>query len=266
MTSSGPVEPADGTAPTDLDTGTDPDAEPVRPPSMPAPGHRWGLGAFLLVEAVLVLSAVFIGVILEPDHPAAVPPSTVLVGTIVPTVLAAAVAVLITVLRGNGPLTDLRLQWRVDDLKVGLKLGAAGLVLTVVAAQVWTTLVGQENARSAVGALVDGPLPLAAAITMFLYTWLLGPICEEVIFRGLCWGAMERLQWGRWAAFLLSTAIFAVSHLEPLRTSLLLVIAIPIGLARLITGRLTASIVAHQVNNFLPAVALLLVSLGVITA
>jgi membrane protease YdiL (CAAX protease family) len=99
---------------------------------------------------------------------------------------------------------------------------------------------------------------------MFLYTWLLGPICEEIIFRGLCWGAFEP-HWGRWWAFGLSTAIFAASHLEPLRTSLLLVISIPIGLGRLLTGRLPASIVAHQVNNFLPALATLLVALGVMS-
>jgi membrane protease YdiL (CAAX protease family) len=60
--------------------------------------------------------------------------------------------------------------------------------------------------------------------------------------------------------FGLTTVIFALSHLEPLRTSLLLVIGIPIGLARLLTGRLGASVVAHQVNNFLPALAVLLVS------
>jgi len=60
--------------------------------------------------------------------------------------------------------------------------------------------------------------------------------------------------------------IFAVSHLEPLRTSLLLVIGIPIGLARLFTGRLGASIVAHQVNNFLPAVAMLLIAIGAMPA
>jgi uncharacterized protein len=66
--------------------------------------------------------------------------------------------------------------------------------------------------------------------------------------------------------FFLTTIIFAVSHLEPLRTSLLLVIGIPIGLARLFTGRLGASIIAHQVNNFLPAVATLLVALGAMPA
>lgn len=75
------------------------------------------------------------------------------------------------------------------------------------------------------------------------------------------WGQEK---WGRFAAFVLSTAVFAVSHLEPLRTSLLLVIAVPIGLARLVTGRLLASIVAHQVNNFLPALAILLTTLGLL--
>jgi membrane protease YdiL (CAAX protease family) len=64
--------------------------------------------------------------------------------------------------------------------------------------------------------------------------------------------------------FGLTTVIFAVSHLEPMRTSLLLVIGIPIGLARLFTGRLGASIVTHQINNFLPALAMLLVAFGVL--
>ena len=60
--------------------------------------------------------------------------------------------------------------------------------------------------------------------------------------------------------------IFAACHLEPLRTSLLIVIALPIGIARLITRRLTASVVAHVINNFLPGLTLLLVSVGVMPA
>ena len=39
---------------------------------------------------------------------------------------------------------------------------------------------------------------------------------------------------------------------------------IPIGIARLITRRLGASIVVHVMNNFLPGLTLLLVSVGVI--
>jgi membrane protease YdiL (CAAX protease family) len=147
-----------------------------------------------------------------------------------------------------------------------LKFGLIGLVLTTIAAMVWTRIVGEQNATSAFSALVDGhSLPISAAIVMFLYAWLIGPLCEEIIFRGLLWGALERLQWGRWAVFVLSTVVFAVSHLEPLRTTLLIVIGIPIGLARLFSGRLGASVVAHQVNNFLPALTVLLISLGVMS-
>ncbi|WP_020661667.1 CPBP family intramembrane glutamic endopeptidase [Amycolatopsis benzoatilytica] len=234
------------------------------------PSHRWGFGAFLLVEAILLASAAFIGVLAgQPAHGRPLPISTVLLGTMLPTLIAAGAAVLVTLVRGNGPKLDLRLEWRWADARVGLKYGLLGLVLTSLSAWIWTEAVGSSNATSAISAVVDDrKMSVPAAIVMFGYLWLVGPICEEIIYRGLLWGAVERLQWrsekwGRMAAFLLSTAVFAVSHLEPLRTTLLLVISIPIGLARLSTGRLAGGIVAHAVNNFLPAVAILLGALGI---
>lgn len=237
------------------------------------PRHRWGFGAFLLVELVLLASAAFVGALLgRGGGTESLPVRDVLIGTIAPTLIAALTALAITKVRGNGPLIDLRLSWDWEDAKVGLRFGALGLVITVLAVFVWTKIVGDENSTSAISVLVaNKPMSVSAAITMFLYLWLLGPICEEIIYRGLLWGATERLEWtsekwGRLAAFVLSTAVFAVSHLEPLRTTLLLVIAVPIGLARLVTGRLLSSIVAHQVNNFLPALAILLTALGVVQA
>nr|WP_236794353.1 CPBP family intramembrane glutamic endopeptidase [Amycolatopsis sp. GM8] len=242
------------------------------PDSVTAPEHRWGFGAFLVVEAVLLASAAFLSVLLGPVSAGQpIPVRDVLLGTIIPTVLAALVAVLFTVVRGNGPRIDLRFEWHWADIRIGFKFGLLGLVLTTISAFIWTEAVGEHNAGSAIGALVENqPMSVTAAIIMFVYLWLLGPVCEEIIYRGLLWGAVERLPWGseRWtrlAAFLLSTAVFAVSHLEPLRTTLLLVIAVPIGLARLFTGRLPGAIVAHQMNNFLPALALLLTTLGVLT-
>ncbi|MFC4856422.1 CPBP family intramembrane glutamic endopeptidase [Actinophytocola glycyrrhizae] len=230
--------------------------------------HKWGFGAFLFVFAVFVLSAVVIGALVGIIAPGSGgSPSVIVIGTMVPTLLAAGVALLVTKIRGNGPRIDLRWSMRAEDVKVGIKWGLIGLICTTVAAFVWTNVVGDQNAQSAVGALVDNQLmPVGPAIAMFLFVWLIGPLCEEIIYRGLLWGALERLKWGRWAVFFLTTIIFAVSHLEPLRTSLLLVIGIPIGLARLFTGRLGASIIAHQVNNFLPAVATLLVALGAMPA
>lgn len=272
----GDIRPdAAGRRPVSSDVGAA--AEAARPTATPLalapdetvqPQHRWGFGAFLLVEAVLLLTAVFLGAILEPGPPGGViPVPTALVGTIVPTVLAAAVAVLITYVRGNGPVIDLRLTIVWQDVLTGLKLGGVGLVLTIIAAEVWTKVVGAGDATSAINSLFGtGKMSVTAAVVVFVYIWLVSPVCEELIFRGLLWGAIQRLRWGRLAAFLLSTAIFAVSHLEPSRTVLLLVIALPIGLARVITGRLPASIVAHQVNNFLPALVTMLVALGIMSA
>jgi uncharacterized protein len=230
--------------------------------------HRWGFGAFLLVFGVLVLSAVIIGAIAQIQAPGAgISVPVAVIGTTVPPLLAAGVAILVTVLRGNGPKLDLRWSMTWADLRIGLRFGLIGLVCTTAAAWLWTKIVGEDNASSALGKLVENQrLPIVAAISMFLFVWLIGPICEEIIYRGLLWGALERLNWGRWAVFMLTTVIFAVSHLEPLRTSLLLVIGIPIGLARLYTGRLGASIVTHQVNNFLPALAVLLMAFGAMPA
>lgn len=236
--------------------------------AVPARTHKWGFGAFLAVYAVFVLTAVMIGALVGIFAPhARASPTVIVLGTMVPTVLAACVALLVTKIRGNGPRIDLRWSMRREDLRAGVKFGILGLICTTFAAFVWTSVVGEENAQSAIGALVDNQqMPIGPAITLFVFVWLIGPVCEEVIYRGLLWGALERLKWGRWAVFCLTTVIFAVSHLEPLRTLLLLVIAIPIGLARLFTGRLGASIIAHQVNNFLPALAVLLVALGAMPA
>src|SRR4051812_35956907 len=209
----------------------------------PAPRHRWGFGAFLLVEVVLLSSAAFVSVLVGDTGPGPLPIRVVLLGTMLPTMIAAGVAVLITCVRGNGPVIDLRIEWRWADVKTGFRYGCVGLVFTTLGAYLWTRLVGDAKATSAISALVeDRQMSISAALVMFVYLWLLGPICEEIIYRGLLWGAAEQLQWRseRWdrvAAFLLSTAVFAASQLEPLRTTLLLGIPAPTGLERLVPRR-----------------------------
>jgi membrane protease YdiL (CAAX protease family) len=86
-----------------------------------------------------------------------------------------------------------------------------------------------------------------------------------VLYRGVLWQAMEYWRWNRWVIFGLTTVLFSFAHLELLRTPLLVVISLPIALARLLTGNLLASIVAHQANNFLPAIGLLLITQGAVS-
>lgn len=234
----------------------------VRSAACPVPPHRWGIGAFFVVFAVYVLVAVFASELFRSGQgPAG--PRTALIGTITPGVAAACCALVIARWRGNGPRIDFALRLRRADIRAGLRFGGIGVLVTVAGVLLWQRIAGEANTTSAVASLVGrGSFTVPQAVSMFVYTSLVGPLCEEIIFRGVCWGAFAR--WGPFTAYGLSTAIFAASHLEPERTVLLLLIGVPIGMARLVTGSTGASVVAHQVSNFLPALALLLLSVGVL--
>ncbi|MHA6621274.1 CPBP family intramembrane glutamic endopeptidase [Pseudonocardia sp. DLS-67] len=229
----------------------------------PAPTrtHRWGLGAYLLAEAVFLVTSALVGALVVGEAGPTAGALAVALG--VPTVLAAATALLITWVRGNGPRIDLGLVWSWRDLGVGLAFGFGGLVLTIPASMVYVAVVG-DDASSAVGDVFGGiRAGPALAVLVLVIVVFIAPMCEEILYRGLLWGGLERIG-GRWVAFGVSTLLFAIAHFEFTRTPLLLVVAIPIAIARLYTGRLLASIVAHQINNLLPGIALVLGLLGVV--
>jgi membrane protease YdiL (CAAX protease family) len=236
-----------------------------RRPSWAAPSptrtHRWGLGAYLVAEGVFLITSVLIGVFVVGD--AAPTASALALALSVPTVLAAATALLITRLRGNGPRIDLGLEWTRRDVGLGLAFGFGGLALTIPASIVYIAIVG-EDATSAVGEVFAGIRagPALAALVLAIVVFVV-PFCEEILYRGLLWGGIEKLA-GRWVAFVASTLLFAVAHFELTRTPLLLVVAIPIAIARLYTGRLPASIIAHQINNLAPGIVLVLGLLGLL--
>jgi membrane protease YdiL (CAAX protease family) len=180
-------------------------------------------------------------------------------------VLAAGCAMLITRLRGNGPRVDLGLVWSWHDVRVGLAYGIGGLVVTIPASLLYVVLVGPEQASSAVGDVFEGlRAGPVAALAVALVVVGLAPLCEEIVYRGLLWGALERYALPRWVPFVVTTLLFALAHFEFTRTPLLFVVALPIALARMRTGRLAASVVAHQVNNLLPGVVLALAIVGVL--
>ncbi|MER5265377.1 CPBP family intramembrane glutamic endopeptidase [Actinosynnema sp. NPDC002837] len=215
----------------------------------------------LLVSVVVLLSYGSGDVALLED-------SRLLALLVLPTSLGAVVAVVGTAWLGGGQrlgrvARELALRWNAKEIAIGLGLGLGGLALTLPAAAVWAAWVGEDQAGSAVGdAFAGRELGLPAAVVVFLAVWLVAPLAEEVLFRGVLWRALEHLGWNRWVVFLVTSLVFSIAHLELLRTPLLLVLSIPIGLARLLTGNLLASVVAHQVNNLLPAIALLLATTG----
>lgn len=229
----------------------------------PPRSHRWGLGAFLVAEAVYLLSSLGLAMLFGGQGGLQI--SAVVLVVALPTLLAAGVAILITKLRGNGPRVDLKLQWSRRSAGLGLLFGLGGLLFTLPAAVLWVSIVG-EDANSAAGEVFGGARSTWLwAIVVFVVIVFVAPICEEILYRGLLWGAVDR-RWGRWVALAVTTVVFAIAHLEWSRIPLLLVVALPIGLARLYVGDLTASIVAHQVTNFLPGLVLMLSIAGAMPA
>jgi uncharacterized protein len=234
-------------------------AVPPADPSARVP--RWGLGAFLLVELAYVLTALSFLPLFGHGKPKSA--AMLALAVVVPTLVAAGLAMAITRLRGNGPRVDLKLQWSARGLGLGLLFGFGGLFITLPASMVYLKIVGPD-ANSAAGALFGGVrASWTWAIVVFLVVAVVAPCCEEIIYRGLLWGALER-RWGRWVALTVSTVVFALAHLELVRIPLLLVVAIPIALARLYSGGLLASIVAHQVTNLLPGLVIMFGLVGAI--
>lgn len=237
------------------------------------------LVCFVVAELTFVAAsvlAVLPFLVADRDPASGLPGAALLAALVVPTVAAGLVAVIGAARLGQGTLLDrlcsqLSLRWRPADLGIGLAVGVLGLAVTVPAAMVWSRWVGENQANSAVGEVFrDQRLPLAWALTLFFAVWLIAPLCEELVYRGVLWRAMEYWRWNRWVIFGLTTVLFSLAHplfsmsySEFLRTPLLIVVSLPVALARLLTGNLLASIVAHQVNNFLPAIGLLLITLGV---
>lgn len=234
------------------------------------------LAVFVAAAATMFLATVvllWVWAAFDPDVrvDGRLPTSLLLVGLVVPPVSAALVALAGTGWARVGPRLarvrrELALRWRGRDLLIGLGIGVAGLLLTLPAAVLWSAWVGAEEASSALGEAFSGrELHPVAGGLMFLAIWLVVPASEEVLFRGVLWRALEHLRWNRWLIFAVTTVVFSFAHLELLRTPLLLVVSLPVGLARLVTGNLLAAVVAHQVNNFLPALTLLLVTTGVLS-
>ena len=240
-----------------------PDATVSSQPAVASPpAHRWGLGAYVSVEAVFLLASVAVAAVLGDRLTSSA--GALAIALVVPTVLAAGTALLITWARGNGPAVDLGLQWSRRDVGLGLAFGFGGLVVTIPASILYLAIAGSDT-TSAVGEEFNGVRsgPVLAAV-VFVIVVLVAPLCEEIVYRGLLWGAVERLGAHRWWALGITTVVFALAHFELTRTPLLFVVAIPIALARLYSGRLVASVVAHGVNNLLPAVSLVLMLLGVL--
>jgi tetratricopeptide (TPR) repeat protein len=98
-------------------------------------------------------------------------------------------------------------------------------------------------------ALADAPWLTALSVVM------LAPMSEEILFRGILYGALENRLQAKWV-IVITGAVFAFVHLQALYFLPLFGMGIVLGWVRHKTGSLTASFLIHSLNNGFALLAL----------
>ena len=223
---------------------------PLRPSRWSAWDALWAvMGWFVLANgAVLALAASGIDVY-GPGF---------LLTVLAPWVALAGWPLWITRRRGNGAAIDLGLTFNRKDVKIGLLGGLAAFVLGMIAAAVSVMLFGDFSAAAADEAekLADSG-SVFTLIALAVLVVVGAPVAEELTFRGLLWSGLAKRRAAAWVCVLVTAAAFAAIHFEPKRVLVLFTIGVVLGLVRLYSGSVGASIIAHAVNNTPPAIGLL---------
>ena len=242
--------------------------EADRPPHAPfAPESRWGLGdAFISFGIFLVTSIVLVGVVILVD-------ADPLVGIWFPLLLAGpqltqgAFTIGVAREKGAGLDRDFGFRFRWIDLLLGFALLILGFVLAGGTAVLMEEL-GLETPEASVAELIDdasdtevdedgttlsiegddgGVTIWIVMVAVFAATAV--PVIEELIYRGLWWSALLKRGVPEGWTLVITSLAFAAAHLEPGRFPVLFVLGLALGLGRLLTGRIGASIVTHACIN-----------------
>lgn len=238
------------------------------------PPVRWGIPhaalVVVLIPVVLGLGFLWIGIGLPVDPD----PFTFVLGMIGYGSVVAALVV-ISRRRGLGRLrTDYGFGIQPIDLAIGFGIAVAAKVATIV---IGVIVVVGTGAQPQSGNLMLGTDPLWIVLTGGLMATLIGPIIEELAFRGILLRAVRYriLRGPRSApldqpapphlqrrasavAIVVSSAAFAVLHLSQAPGDLALflvlglgtfVVGVLHGVITIVTGRLGAAMVSHVLFN-----------------
>jgi uncharacterized protein len=206
----------------------------------------------LIVGLALIVSAAPIGVL-------------IIVGSAAPWLLLAGWPLFATSRWGNGPRIDLHLRLSWSDVRWGVLAGIVGLLCAAIIAAITTLIVGDFTSLAAEAA--EELVQSASFTSLFIFAVMLmvgAPIAEELAFRGLLFGALQRRGVGAFWTIVITAVVFAAFHFEPTRFFVLLAPGLAFGFVRWKTGSLGAAMVAHGVNNA-PAAVFLLIGLPEVT-
>ncbi|MEZ5186686.1 MAG: type II CAAX endopeptidase family protein [Candidatus Nanopelagicales bacterium] len=218
----------------------------------------WGVPDFFIAVAAWLIFSVVSGVpiLLTQDGTAAYA-WALIVGVVLPWLGMGGWPWLISRLRGNGIRLDFGLDVTWRDVGWGVLYGMAALVAASIIAAGLTALFGEFDSSAGEVATSLNDFPVAR----LLFAVAVGfgaPIIEELCYRGLLMTSLLKRGMSKWLAVVVSAALFAAMHLEPIRFMLLFAIGLILGWARIHRNNTSTSIVAHMTNNIPGAIAILL--------
>ncbi len=109
-------------------------------------------------------------------------------------------------------------------------------------------LVDNQNGSNPLLEIVLNSNNYVSFVLLFLTTTFLAPIFEEVIFRGVLLPILSR-EFGIILGITISAFIFALAHLSISEMIPLFTLGIGLGITRLVSGRLSSSVIMHSLWN-----------------
>jgi membrane protease YdiL (CAAX protease family) len=149
-----------------------------------------------------------------------------------------------------------RWQWRERSFSYRERLGgvriASALALGFGACIVLTVIVGMAaqlfpSAFSSYEKLMD-TLDITASVFAVPYVMLVGPVAEELIFRGVI---LDRLKpaFSFWTANVIQAALFGIFHMNVIQGLYAFALGILLGMVVQVTGTIFASMIMHITFN-----------------
>jgi len=215
----------------------------------------WGLGDVLgTAIAALVLSA-FAGYLLLAFRIDAMHSWALLVTLATPWVAFVGYPYLAAKYKGNGFRIDIGLTITQEQLRLAMVAGVISLAVAAAAGLISEKIFGPISAT----AFTAGTKETGVAGAVFaLLVMSVGPLVEEIAFRGLLLTSLLKREMTPILANLIAAAVFALCHFEPKRIIILFAVGLVFGEVRRRTGSTIACAVTHMINNAPGAIFLLL--------
>lgn len=118
-----------------------------------------------------------------------------------------------------------------------------------------TEFISEYTDEEEANQIISEYLQFGNAVLAVVLVVVITPLAEEMIFRGTVFGGL-RERYGFWTAAIISSAVFAVMHLNPWSMVCTFIIGMFYALLFEKTGSLIYSMVGHGINNLIAVISL----------